>query len=207
MEKMKLTITTPLFILFIIYSVTAQERFKDNFEGTLSGWRLTGEHAIEIIQSNDPGHGSVMAMQPDGIVYALIKNSDQWGPIRIEGEVKFPSNENNYLGVIYNYQQNGSRVDFGEIYLKGNGSYLRINPWRDGNVSRLLYEEFKTSVGGDDEIKINEWHKFKAEIQGSTCHFYVGNMSIPKLTFKYFEIESGLVGLKPRVVGGGCMGG
>lgn len=182
-------------------SAIAQVRFRDDFEGTLSGWKLVGGHAIEIIESKDSTHGRVMAMQPDGIVYALVKDSEQWGPVRIEGEVLFPTEGHNYLGLVYNYTRNASRTDFGEIYLKGNGSYLRINPWRDGNVSRLLYEEYKTPVRGDEAIIINKWHKFKAEIQGSMCHFYVGNMSIPKITFGLFEHASGLVGLKPRVVG------
>lgn len=179
----------------------AQVRLRDDFEGTLSGWELVGAHAIKIINTNDASHGQVMAMQPDGIVYALVKDSEQWGAVRIEGEVFFPPEGNGYLGLIYNYTRTASRTDFGEIYLKGNGSYLRVNPWRDGNVSRLLYEEYKTPLSGDEAISINKWYKFKAEIQGSMCHFYIGNMSVPKITFRLFEHASGLVGLKPRVAG------
>ncbi|NIR52469.1 hypothetical protein GWO43_27965 [candidate division KSB1 bacterium] len=178
-----------------------QVRFRDNFEGTLSGWKLVGGHAIEIIDSKDKIHGRAMAMQPDGIVYALVKDSEQWGAVRVEGEVLFPTEGHSYLGFIYNYRRDASRTDFGEIYLKGNGSYLRMNPWRDGNVSRLLYEEYKTPLRGDDAIVINKWHKFKVEIQGSMCHYYIGNMSTPQITYSLFEHASGLVGLKPRVVG------
>ncbi|NIT56163.1 MAG: hypothetical protein GWN00_07975 [Aliifodinibius sp.] len=179
----------------------AQVRFRDDFEGPLSGWELVGVHAIKIIESNDTSHGRVMAMLPDGIVYALVKDSEQWGAVRIEGEVLFPPEGNGYLGLVYNYTRSASRTDFGEVYLKGNGSYLRVNPWRDGNVSRLLYEEYKTPLSGDEAIIINKWYKFKAEIRGNMCHFYIGNMSVPKITFGLFEHASGLVGLKPRVVG------
>lgn len=180
---------------------SAQVRFTDEFSGDLSGWDLVGEHAISIVESGNSDHGRVLAMQPDGIVYALIRNSDEWGPVRIEGDVLFPGQANAYLGVVYNYSRSGNRTDFGEIYLKGNGSYLRMNPWRDGNVSRLLYEEYRTPISGQDAIRPDEWQRFKVEIQGSMCHFYVGDMSVPKVTFDLYEGTSGHIGLKPRVVG------
>ncbi len=202
-NKVSKSLGFPILFLIILIPqlVLAQLRFSDDFEGTLSGWELIGAHAIEIIESNDVIHKHVMAMQADGIVYALIKDSDQWGSVQIEGEVLFPTKGHSYLGLIYNYTHNDSRTDFGEIYLKGNRSYLRVNPWRDGNVSRLLYEEYKTRIKGNDAIIIKQWHNFKAEIDGSICHFYVGDMSVPKLTFNLFEYSSGLVGLKPRVTG------
>ncbi|MGA7304637.1 MAG: hypothetical protein WBW88_07165 [Rhodothermales bacterium] len=179
----------------------AQERFTDDFSGDLSGWELVGGHAISIVESGDPDHGPVLALQPDGIVYALIKDSDNWGPVRIEGSMLFPGRANAYLGVMYNYTRHGERADFGEIYVKGNGSYLRMNPWRDGNVSRLLYEEYRTPITGDDAIKPDAWQRFKVEIEGSMCHFYVGDMSVPKVTFGLYEGSSGMIGIKPRVVG------
>ena len=179
----------------------AQLRFSDDFDGDLSGWELVGAQAITIRETNDAVHGRVLALQPDDAVFALIKDSDQWGAVRIEGEVLFPDDDDNYLGVMYNYVSSGQRTDFGSLYIKGNGSYIRANPWRDGNVSRLLYEEFMTPLTGDDAIRIGEWKRFKAEIRGSMCHFYVGDMSTPKVTFDLFEGSSGLVGFGPRVVG------
>lgn len=53
----------------------AQERFADDFEGDLSGWQLIGSHAIQLVRSNDPNHGQVMQLQPDGAVHALIENT------------------------------------------------------------------------------------------------------------------------------------
>jgi hypothetical protein len=192
-----------IFLFMILSStLTAQVRFIDDFSDGLAKWDLMGEQAIMIIDSKDPDHGKVLMLRPDGIVYALIKDSDQWGGIRVEGELLFPTDEHNYLGLIYNYTHNISRTDFGSIYIKGNGSYLRVNPHRDGNPSRLLYEEYKTPLKGNQAISINEWHQFKAEIIGSMCHFYVGDMSTPKVTFGLFENTSGLIGFKPRVVGG-----
>ena len=202
------TFQKTLFILFIAFfllyvhdSTFAQVRFIDDFENGLSGWYLVGAHAIKIIDSNNSEHKNVLMLQPDGIVYALVKESDKWGSVRIDGEVLFPTDGQNYFGLIYNCTQINSRFDFGEIYLKGNGSYLRVNPWRDGNVSRLLYEEYKTPLRGDQAIRINQWHKFKAEIIGSVCHFYINDMTVPKITFALFEHSSGLVGFQPRIVG------
>jgi hypothetical protein len=182
--------------------LTAQIRFADDFENNLTQWELVGEQAIAIQESGDADHGQVLVLEPDGHVFALVKESDQWGAIRVEGEILFPQNEHNYFGLIYNYISTHSRVDFGSLYIKGNGSYIRANPHRDGNVSRLLYEEYKIKLRGHQKIQINRWHSFKAEIMGSACHFYVDDMSVPKLTFSLYEGSSGLVGFKPRVAGG-----
>ncbi len=191
------------FLVGIIPNSHASELlFSDNFESDLSGWDLRGAHAIEIRDSRDAEHGQVLVLQPDGAVYALVKESDRWDGIRVEGEVFFPDDENSYFGLIYNFTENGSRVDFGELYLKGNGSYIRANPGRDGNVSRLLYEEYKTPLRGDEAIQIKKWHHFKAEIMAGVCHFYVGDKLTPKVTFGLFEHTSGRVGFKPRIVGG-----
>jgi len=179
----------------------AQERFKDDFERDLSGWQLIGSHAIRLINSNDPAHGKVMQLEPDGAVYALIKNSDRWGSVRVEGEVLFPDDGDNYMGLIYTYTQRETRTDFGSIYIKGNGSYVQVNPWRDGNAGRLLYNEYTVRLTGEEAIRVNVWHRFKAEIKDNVCHFYVGDMNTPKVGFDLFEHASGFIGFKPRIVG------
>jgi hypothetical protein len=200
---MKNDIAVLLGILLLLGTTPspAEIRLHDSFDGDLSAWEITGEHAISIIQSGDSRYGNVLKMVPDGVVYALIKNSDQWGPVRIEGEVLFPDDASAYLGVLYNQTRIGDRTDFGEIYVKGNGSYLRMNPWRDGNVSRLLYEEYRTPLQGDDAVRPGDWQRFKIEVDGTMSHFYFGDMSVPKVTFDLYEGDSGKVGLKPRVVG------
>jgi hypothetical protein len=189
--------------LLLNYSciAVAQVRFQDDFNGDLSGWNLINEQSIEIVQSNDPIHGNVLVLHPNGKVHALVRDSDKWGAVRVEAQILFPDNKHNYFGLIYNYTQENSRIDFGSIYIKGNGSYIRVNPWRDGNASRLLYEEYRTRLIDDQSVQINKWHNVKAEIMGDVCHFYVGNMSTPKLTFDLFEKSSGLVGFEPRVTG------
>jgi hypothetical protein len=178
-----------------------EARFADDFETDLRGWELIGAHSIHIVDSGDPTHGRVLELVPDGSVFALIKDSDQWGNLSIEGEMLFPDDADNYLGIIYNYTRSVSRTDFGSVYVKGGDSYIRVNPWRDGNVSRLLYEEFKTPLVGDDAVHIGRWHPFRAEIVANAIHLYVGDPSVPKLTFDLYEHRSGLAGFGPRIAG------
>jgi len=181
----------------------AQVLYEDDFEGGLSGWEVNNVKAVKTIESHDPKQGKVLLLMPNGNVTALIKGSDKWGSVRVEGKMLFPKSEHNYLGFIYNHRRRGEREDFGMLYVKGNDSYIRVNPWRDGNVSRLLYEEYKTDLEGDQAIIIGEWHRFKMEVHQETCHLYVNDMYKPKITFKLFELSSGKVGFQPRVAGGG----
>lgn len=191
-----------LFLSLLTLPLTAQLRFADDFEQPHEGWRFVGAHALTRMDTGDPEHGHALHLRPDNYVFALVEDSDQWGDVRIEGEVLFPDDSQNYLGVIYHYTETGARVDFGSIYIKGNSSYLRMNPFRDGNVSWTLYEEFRTPLTGEDAIVIGQWMPFKAEVVGGTCHFYVGDMETPKVTFPYAGTTHGLVGFNPRIVGG-----
>ena len=180
----------------------AQVRFTEDFENGLDRWLLQGEHAITILETADSSHRRVLKLEPDGGVRALIRGSDEWGGVRVDGEVFFPDDGHNYLGFIYNYTANDTRSDYGNIYIKGNGNYLRVNPWRDGNVSRLLYEEYRTPLEGKAAVTIGQWQRFRAEVIGNTCHFYVGEATvIPQLTFGVLELDKGLIGFEPRVVG------
>ena len=184
-------------------SADAQLRFDDDFSDGLSRWELSGAQAISIQESGDPAHGRVLVLEPDGWdVYALMRGSDDWGAVRVEGDVLFPRDEHNYLGVIYNFTRSGARTDFGSIYIKGNGSYLRMNPHRDGNVGRTLYEELRTPLTGSAAIEIGRWQRFAMEVMGNVAHFYVGDSDVPQVTFDLYEGASGLLGFHPRSVGG-----
>jgi len=200
---MKLLKYAPLFLwLFIIGNCKAQKLFVDDFSGDLSGWQINSSSDVILKDSKDILHGKVMELIPNGKVLAIIKKSNKWGAIRMEGELLFPEKVQNYLGFIYNYQKRGKREDFGVLYVKGNGSYIRANPWRDGNVSRLLYEEYKTKLEVDQAIKIGQWHSFAVEVIKEKCHLYINDMMIPKVTFDLFEFNTGKIGFQPRVVGG-----
>lgn len=146
--------------------------------------------------------GRVMVLDPGGDVYAVARGSGGWGPVRIEGDVLFPTDVDNYLAVIYHVRRHGARTDFGAIYIKGNESYLQVNPHRDLNVGRTLYPEYHVPLRGEAAIQTGRWQRFKVEVAGPDCHFYVGDMTTPQLTFGLLELDAGGVGLQPRSVGG-----
>jgi len=194
--------TSGVLLALACWPASAEEtRFVDTFDGDLSGWQMVGAQAISIADSGDSEHGNVLVLEAEGKVLALVAGSQAWGPVRMELDVFFPDEADNYLGLIYNYTRADARSDFGSLYIKGNGSYIRANPWRDGNVSRLLYEEYRTPIEGDDAIRIGQWQRVKVEVLGSICHLYVGDMTTPKVTFGLYEGASGMVGVNPRVTG------
>lgn len=183
--------------------------FETSFEGPLEGWRLEPPEAFPVVESGDGEHRGVLEMRPHGAqTHALLPGSEQWQSYRIEGEVLFPpasegSSPHNYLGFIYHLQEReGGRIDLGSVYIKGNGSYIRANPRRDWNPARMLYEEYRTALTGDDAIVIGEWQRFAVEVDGSDFHLYVGDLDVPKVTFDLYEGTNGAAGFKPRVVGG-----
>jgi hypothetical protein len=175
--------------------------FSDDFERGLDRWDVIGENAVALRPSGDPRHGSVLQLTPNGDVAAVIRGSEAWGRVRLEGEMLFPSNENNYLGFVYNFMTRGARRDFGLIYVKGNESYLQVNPHRDFNVSRTIYPELRASLTGVSAVETGVWQRFALEVDGATAHLYVGQTSTPQVTFSGFEFDHGALGLQPRSVG------
>ena len=81
-----------LIVLLLVHSgiILAQVQFQDDFNGDLSGWKLINEQFIKIIDSNDPEHGKVLALQPNGNVLALVNDSEKWGAVSVEVQILFP---------------------------------------------------------------------------------------------------------------------
>jgi hypothetical protein len=180
-----------------------QVLFEDGFEKGLGSWLVGDSAAIRIMDPGDPTHGRVLHMGPSSArLAAMIRGSERWGAYRIETDFRFPSNEHNYLGFIYNLQEAAGRVDLGSIYVKGNGSYLQVNPRRDWNPMRTVYPEYHVALEDDAAIRIGQWHRFAAEVVDNICHVYIDDMERPKLTFDLLDLDAGAVGFKPRVVGG-----
>ncbi|MFD2587956.1 hypothetical protein ACFSQJ_13505 [Croceitalea marina] len=197
---MKLKILTPLVVFPLFCS--AQLLFEDNFETGLDNWEVENIGIAEIITTEDKLHKSVLQLTPNKTAECiLVKDSDKWDKVVIKGEALFPTDRHDYLGLVYNYNKT-ERADFGCIYIKGKGSYIRVNPHRDGNASRALYEEYRTPLANDAEIKKNKWFSFKAEIIDAECHFYVTDMKTPKVVFQHYEYPKGKLGFKPRLAGG-----
>jgi len=176
--------------------------FTEDFEGGVGAWRFPVTDGHELVDGG-PDHGRALSLQTvSGIVVALIEGSERWVDVRIEGEVLFPTDEDNYLGFVYRYVEDEGRIDFGSLYIKGNGSYIRANPHRDLNVGRTLYEEFRTPLTGDAAIRTGAWQRFAVEVVGSEAHVYVGDVATPQVTFPYWRGETGAFGFKARNPGG-----
>ena len=177
--------------------------FEEDFESGLSKWSFPKGQGHQLIDSDDPRHGKVLSLQTvDGIVVALMRDSGSWAGVRIEGDVLFPVDEHNYLGFVYRYRDTGVRTDFGSLYIKGNSSYVRVNPHHDMNVGRTLYEEFRTPLKGAAKIEIGKWKRWALEIIENEAHLYVGDLSSPQVTFPFFQGKRGAFGFKPRNPGG-----
>ena len=206
------------FPLYIIYSQNVL--LSEDFESGLDQWEFFEKTAMEsladgafIVDSNDKEHGKVLSLLP-GEIIALIKGSENWSNYVIEGEVCFPNTPASLMGLVYNLNlvqrpnwngdDNRHRVEFGSVYIKCGGSYIRVNPHYDGTAGRALYDDYKTPLSGNASIKINVWKQFKYEIFGSTCHLYVDDMQIPKVTFSGYHYTSGRVGFRPRSTGTEC---
>ena len=191
--------------------------FSDAFESPRPEWIASDPSYVSIVESGDPEHARVLELTPAaGLpsallnrllsrppgepVYALIKGSESWGPVRIEGQVYFPEDGDSYLGIIYGYDDRRGRADFGSVYVidKPDERYVRVNPHYDWNPARALYEELRVGL---DKPAERAWLPFAAEVVGSSCHFYVGDLATPVVTFGLFEGEGGRIGFGPRVVG------
>ena len=180
----------------------AQLQFEDSFDGDLSAWEVLGQDAVSIQDVGGPDHGPVLVLECNGWdVAALVRGSERWGALSVEADILFPQEGHSYLGALYHYRRENGRTDFGNIYIKGNGSYIRVNPHRDGNVGRTLYEDLRTPLRDAAEIRIGEWKHIKLEVVGSAAHLYVGDMQTPQVMFPFYEGTAGQVGFHPRSVG------
>jgi len=172
--------------------------FSEDFSGGLDRWRFTTGRG-EALVDGGPERGAVLQLRTvDQQVYALVEGSETWGDVRIEGMVSFPENQHNYLGFIYRYVDDGRRIDFGSLYIKGNGSYVQANPHNDTNVGRTLHPETRVGLSGDRAITIGGWQPFALEVVGGDAHLYVGDMDTPAITLRGRHAARGAFGFKPR---------
>jgi hypothetical protein len=234
MFSKQLRLLTIMFMIICLFACTSKSKeskgniyFKDDFETGAGKWDLVNADKIEIVDTGDPEHGKALCLYTGGeTVYALIKGSDGWTDIKIEGDVFFPWYTCSYLGLIYHYNVNGPRTDFGSVFILGPfgedlvpyfrnywkyvesppdhfmGNIIWVNPHRASNASRNNYSEYWVTLTDETRaIKPGKWGHFKAEIVGPACHFYVMDMETPIVTYNFFEFSSGRVGFKPRFTG------
>ncbi|MEZ5291877.1 MAG: hypothetical protein R2745_12395 [Vicinamibacterales bacterium] len=176
--------------------------FSDDFSAGLARWDVVGESAVAVRDSGDSSHGPVLELTPNGDVLALVRGSDRWPRVRVEGDIRFPTDIDNYLGLAYYANESNGRWDFGLIYVKGNNGYLQANPHRDFNVSRLVYPESRALLRGPAAVETGVWQRFAYEVAGADVHVYVGPGTVPQMTFRADGQLQGRLGLQPRSVGG-----
>jgi hypothetical protein len=190
----------------------------DDFESGPGRWEIVDIRTLTalpeaggIVDSGDPAHGHVLSMKA-GQGMALIKGSEGWTNYSLEGEVCFPRGEASLMGLVYHLNAlprpgltagAAPRIEFGSIYIKCGGSYVRVNPHYDGTAGRALYEEYATDLTGAAAVRVGEWQRFRYEVVGANCHLYVGPVQHPQVTFDGYAQSAGRVGLRPRSGGDG----
>ncbi|NNF14862.1 MAG: hypothetical protein HKN72_16665 [Gemmatimonadetes bacterium] len=173
--------------------------FADDFESGLTGWRFPYGSGHVVVEYE--GNRALRLETASLPVLAVVVGSDSWGDVRIEGRVLFSDDEHNYLGFIYRYGVDDGRIDFGSVYIKGNGSYLQANPHYDTNVGRTVYPELRADLTGRRAIRIGEWQTFALEVVGAEAHLYVGDLNTPAMTLPASASPrgpQGSFGFKPR---------
>lgn len=209
-----------LFLLMVWPAEAETISFEDDFRHGAGQWEFFAKKSMTplpgeglIIDSGDKEHGKVLSLPPGDLI-ALIKYSESWSNYKVEGDVCFPNTEASLMGLIYNFDlqprpnlpvgQKANRTEFGSMYIKCGGSYIRVNPHYDGTAGRALYDDYKTPLTGDAAVRLKQWKHFKFEVVGGACHLYVGDMEKPKVTFNHYHRESGRVGFRPRTSGSEC---
>ncbi len=198
-----------IFFVFTVQptALTAQEILAlDDFESGLNSWTLL--HPENALIHREPGQDNrVLELRPTGrfppanergFSRVVLKGSMNYRNVRVEGRFLFPTPGDGYLGFIYNLQQSESRIDFGVIYVKSNGNYVRVSPHYDGNPSWRLYEERRVDLKGDASMQSGKWYTFRIDILECLAKLYLANLDQPVLEFDLFANEFGAIGFEAR---------
>lgn len=196
----------PLFYIACYLSIclpasAIEGTIQENFESGLLDWVTKSQKHVEIIK--EPGKNNhVLQLTPMNKRAArtdtIYKPSSQWQNFSMTGRFLFPDEGHGYLGFIYHYREGKQRTDYGVLYVKSNGSYVRASPHYDGNPSWRLYEEFRKDLTGPQKIVTGKWHQFKFEVIAGTASLFIDNMEQSVLDFDMFNNEFGAIGFEAR---------
>jgi hypothetical protein len=179
--------------------VFAQAVFEDDFENGLLNWEpLSASHANVIREGNAGNHVLQLVPNPSQFSHVILKKPVPGQYARLEGRVLFPTDGNGYLGLIYNHLVGEERTDFGVLYIKSNGSYIRVSPHYDGNPSWRLYEEMNVPLEGDRKIQSNTWYDFRLDVHQREATLFFDDLSSPLVTFSEAPNDTGSFGLEAR---------
>lgn len=180
-------------------STLHEGRFFDDFESGLEHWQPRAEGDGVIVQ--DPGSSNrVLQLTPreNTFSHVLLRAGVGNGNVRMEGRLQFPTEGDGYLGLIYNHQERAERTDFGVLYIKSNGSYVRVSPHYDGNPSWRLYPELEAPLSGDRRIRVGAWHRFRLDVRGQSAALFIDDFRQPVVTFDEAPNDAGRLGLEAR---------
>lgn len=174
---------------------------KENFENGLSNWTVNSKKHVEIVKEAGKNN-HVLQLTPmnkrGARTDTLYKPSRSWKNISMTGRFLFPDEGDGYLGFIYHHREGKQRTDYGVLYVKSNGSYVRASPHYDGNPSWRLYEELRKDLSGKRKIRVGQWHQFKFEVVAGTASLFIDNMQRSVLDFDMFNNEFGAIGFEAR---------
>lgn len=176
---------------------------QDDFESGLSQWSPLVPELVRIVP--EPGTDNQvleLSARRHEFSHVLLSAQAPKAHYRMDGRFQFPVEGDGYLGFIYNYAQGEERFDFGCIYIKSNGSYVRLSPHYDGMPSWRLYEEYKFSLAGDRVMRTGKWYRFRLDVHGRMAALYIDDMVVPVMIFDEAPAASGLLGLEARPGGG-----
>lgn len=173
--------------------------FLDDFERGLDHWlpRATGD-AVIVEEPGSSNHVLQLTPRENTFSHVLLRDRPARTNVRMEGRFLFPTEGDGYLGLIYNHQQASERTDFGVLYIKSNGSYVRVSPHYDGNPSWRLYPEMEAPLTGDRRIQTGAWHRFRLDVRGRGAALFIDDFSEPVVAFDEAPGDSGTLGLEAR---------
>lgn len=187
-------------LLLLLANVAAAESvFVERFEDGLDRWSPSPVEKIQIVAEPEM-ENSVLQLtpNPDSFAHVLLKKQPDSSRVRVEGRFLFPTEGDGYLGFIYNYQQTEDRMDFGVIYVKSNGSYIRISPHFDGNPSWRLHEQARFDLLNNRKLEVGVWYPFRLDVSGHQASLAIGDLDQPLVTFSGAPTGEGQVGLEAR---------
>lgn len=177
--------------------------YTESFERASSGWTPVGDSVAKVVPEPEAAN-TVLELRPlrGRLSYVVFSGAGPQDSFRMTGRFLFPTEGDGYLGFVYGYQSDSDRIDYGCVYVKSNGSYIRFSPHFDGNPSWRLYEDLRVDLEGDRAIRLRDWHDFKLEVIDSSVSLYIDDMTSAVFTTDVIDIAAGMVGLEARPGGG-----
>lgn len=173
----------------------------ENFENGLSNWETKSQEHVEIVKEQGKDN-RVLQLTPRNErgkrTDTLYAPSHNWKNFSMTGRFLFPDEGDGYLGFIYHHREGEQRTDYGVLYVKSNGSYVRASPHYDGNPSWRLHEELRQDLTGQRKIQVGKWHQFKMQVVAGTASLFIDDMQRAVLDFDLFDNEFGAMGFEAR---------